>query len=313
MEVIKSVFRPDFTWPQPMKPTISKTTPALPSRPGKLRQRVWGLLHTCLSHFSKWYTRWYGVYSEPHVYQLPFGLILKWSDRTSEEEAVAMQMARAAGMPVPMVLSYGWHPGCSYNRFWSILMTRLPGFTLANSSDPLDVEVEEPWLSELRDCIDSMRQWTSPYDASICSPMGTSIRSSRVPDHIMGPFPTEAELHDFLLSPASGHGFDSTQEYIDALAQANEIRKMPHRITFTHGDFKAHNIMVGDDNQLTGILDWESGGWMPEYWEYTTALRFGRRSWWGEVVTWLGGDKYSQQLTCDIALNSLTVDSYIAF
>ena len=32
---------------------------------------------------------------------LPFGLILKWSDRTRIEEGIAMQMARAAGMPVP--------------------------------------------------------------------------------------------------------------------------------------------------------------------------------------------------------------------
>lgn len=62
--------------------------------------------------------------------ELPFGLVLKWSDRTSIEEAAAMQMARAAGMPVPKVLSLGEHPNGSYNRFFSILMTRLPGIPL---------------------------------------------------------------------------------------------------------------------------------------------------------------------------------------
>jgi hypothetical protein len=36
--------------------------------------------------------------------KLPFGLILKWSDRTRVEEVVAMRMARTAGMPVPRVL-----------------------------------------------------------------------------------------------------------------------------------------------------------------------------------------------------------------
>jgi hypothetical protein len=46
-----------------------------------------------------------------------------------------MQMARAAGMPVPKVISCGEHPNEPYNHFWSILMTRLPGISLENSYD----------------------------------------------------------------------------------------------------------------------------------------------------------------------------------
>ncbi|OKP02383.1 hypothetical protein PENSUB_7147 [Penicillium subrubescens] len=45
----------------------------------------------------------------------------------------------------------------------------------------------------------------------------------------MGPFGDENELHDFLMGLASGHGFDTTAEYIKALAQANEIQKCPHK------------------------------------------------------------------------------------
>ena len=176
-----------------------------------------------------------------------------------------MQMARAAGMPVPKVLSCGEHPHAPFNRFFSILMTRLPGTTLENSADPLHVELEDPWLSELKKCMTSMRTWSSPYTNSICSVIGTSLRSSRVPNHIMGLFTDEDELHGYLLSPASGHGFSSTAEYIQALERANEIRSYCHRITFTHGDFKAHNILVGDDGHLSGFLDWESAGWYPEY------------------------------------------------
>lgn len=70
----------------------------------------------------------------------------------------------------------------------------------------------------------------------------------------MGPFTDEEERHNYLLSPASGHGFDSTAEYTQALTQANKIRKYSHRITFTHGDFKAHNILLGDDGHLSGFL-----------------------------------------------------------
>ena len=128
-----------------------------------------------------------------------------------------------------------------------------------------------------------------------------------------GPFIDEDELHDYLLSPASGYRFSSTTEYIQTLEQANEIRKYSHRITFAHGDFKAHNILVGDDGHLSALLDWESAGWYPEYWDFTTAMGYGRSSWWSQVASWIGGDQYNRELACDIALNSLTVDSYASF
>lgn len=67
-----------------------------------------------------------------------------------------MQMARAAGMPVTKVLSCGEH-------ILSILMTRLPETPLENSFDPLQVELEQPWLFELKECVTSMRTWSSPY------------------------------------------------------------------------------------------------------------------------------------------------------
>ncbi|KAJ5756783.1 hypothetical protein N7533_006326 [Penicillium manginii] len=127
MGAIISIFRPDFTWPRQMKPTISKTTPSILPSPGKLQRRAWGLMHMVLCHISKCF--------DGRIIELPFGLILKWSDRTSKEEAAAMQMARAAGMPVPKVISCGEHPNEPYNHFWSILMTRLPGISLENSYD----------------------------------------------------------------------------------------------------------------------------------------------------------------------------------
>ena len=192
-------------------------------------------------------------------------------------------------------------------------MTRLPGISLENSYDSLHVETEELWLWELKDCVISMREWVSPYAERICSVTDTPIRSSRVPNHIMGPFANQTEFHDFLLSPASGHGFKTTEEYIEAQVQANTIRKFSHRITFTHGDFKAHNIVVGEDGHLSGFLDWECAGWLPEYWEYTTAMRFVTKSWWAQVASWMSENEYAQELDCDIALNALTVDSYIAF
>lgn len=238
---------------------------------------------------------------------------MKWTDRTSIEEAVSMQMAGAAGMPVPIVLNYGEHPDAPFNRRISILMTRLPGIPLENSGDELQVDFEGSWLKELQKCVHAMRSWVLPGEQRICSPLGTSLRSSRVPDHIMGPFADNLQLLEHLLSPASSHGFKNMSEYQDTLALARKLQEYHHRITFTHGDFKAHNILVSSDGHLSGFLDWESAGWYPEYWEFTTAMRFGRGSWWFQVASWMGGVVYMDELDADIALNLLTVDSYIAF
>ncbi|KIW14741.1 hypothetical protein PV08_07525 [Exophiala spinifera] len=127
----------------------------------------------------------------------------------------------------------------------------------------------------------------------------------------MGPVESEEDLQEYLRSPASPHGFNSTEDYDKALAKAKSILEVPHRVVFTHGDFKAHNILIDYEGHLSGFLDWESAGWCPEYWEFTTAMRFGRGSWWYQVASSLGGIQYLTELECDVALNSLTVDSYI--
>ena len=130
---------------------------------------------------------------------------------------------------------------------------------------------------------------------------------------MMGRFTDQEQFYGFLISPASSHGFNSTEEFEKTLALADRLRRHDYRIMLTHGDFKAHNILVGPDGHSTGFLDWESAGWYPEYWEFTTAMRFGRGGWWFQVASWIGGDHYPDELESDVALNLLTVDSYIAF
>ncbi|KAH6628426.1 kinase-like domain-containing protein [Chaetomium tenue] len=45
----------------------------------------------------------------------------------------------------------------------------------------------------------------------------------------------------------------------------------PAKVTFTHGDIRPANIMVREDEEgswtIVSILDWESSGFYPEYWE----------------------------------------------
>lgn len=65
-----------------------------------------------------------------------------------------------------------------------------------------------------------------------------------------------------------------------------------HRTVFTHGDLQPKNIMVERLGNYDGrphfqitLLDWESAGWYPEFWEFynaTIACRF--KPGWHELV-----------------------------
>ena len=50
---------------------------------------------------------------------------------------------------------------------------------------------------------------------------------------------------------------------------------------FTHGDIAPRNIMVDETHRITGILDWETAGWYPDYWEYSNIMRpaYGYEDW----------------------------------
>lgn len=50
---------------------------------------------------------------------------------------------------------------------------------------------------------------------------------------------------------------------------------LPHSSSsiFTHGDIALRNIMVDEQFQITGLLDWEFSGWYPDYWEYAQIMK----------------------------------------
>lgn len=305
---IPRILRPDYTWQRPMQPNPSVTTPPMPRIPSYTSQIIWGWIHSALARFSRRYCSWFGIPCHPLLLELPFGLVFKWKDTSSLEEAVAMQLARKAGFPVPKVISFGVHPGNYLPS--SILMTRLPGVHLRPSRRGLRVHREGPWITELKKCLDAMRQWKGP-EKRICSAIVTPIRSPRVPFGTMGPFENQADLNKYLLSTASACNFSKTKDYENFLQRAEQIKQRHHRTTFTQGDFRSHNILIDRDGHLTGILDWESAGWCPEYWEFTTVL-LDKNPWWNQLMEWLGGNQYKDELDSDLAVSALTASSFLA-
>ncbi|KAJ0425351.1 phosphotransferase family protein [Aspergillus carlsbadensis] len=219
-----------------------------------------------------------------------------------------MQVTRKAGLPVPRVICYGDHPDTPHAPV-SILMTRVPGDELGQVYETLSHEDRDSISQQLAGYLGGLRAWKNPWGLNrICSLVGTPLRSVRVPNHIAGPFESEQELNKYLIAPASAGSFPSKEAYSAALIRAKKITAMSHLIVFTHGDLKHHNLMV-QGGRITGFLDWESAGWYPDYWDFTTALRFTPKDyWWYGFVLRFGGERYLVELDCDRALNSLTVD-----
>ncbi|GAB1210778.1 hypothetical protein APSETT445_009576 [Aspergillus pseudonomiae] len=244
------------------------------------------------------------------IAQLPFVLILKWSDGTRIEEVLAMQIARRAGLPVPRVLCYGEHLDTPHVPV-SILVTRVPGEELGQVYETLNNEDKESISRELKGYLEVIRGWQNPWGGNrICSLLGTAVRSARIPNHYAGPFECEQEFNEYLIQPSWSGGFSSEMAFNDALVCTKLMRKLSHRIVFTHGDLKPHNILV-NKGRLRGFLDWESTGCYHEYWNFTTALRFTREDfWWYTLVIELGGGKHLAELTSERALNSLTSAAY---
>jgi aminoglycoside phosphotransferase (APT) family kinase protein len=68
----------------------------------------------------------------------------------------------------------------------------------------------------------------------------------------IGPFPNEDEFNHALRCDAP----------------PEVIHRGGHKIVFTYGDLNMRNIMV-ENGKVTGIVDWETAGFYPSYWEYT--------------------------------------------
>jgi aminoglycoside phosphotransferase (APT) family kinase protein len=88
----------------------------------------------------------------------------------------------------------------------------------------------------------------------------------------------EAEFNEFLLSDPHSN---TSEPYIRLLLSMLQDK---NRIVMTHGDLHQGNILAirrsgtavdmleRSTITISGIVDWEMGGWYPECWEYVRAL-----------------------------------------
>ncbi|KFH41870.1 hypothetical protein ACRE_074060 [Hapsidospora chrysogenum ATCC 11550] len=192
---------------------------------------------------------------------------VKATGLTSLAEASAMRfVAENTTIPVPKVYSAFEHKGVVY-----IVMERIDGHLLTDGWLHRTPESRSRILSSLRPMIQQLRQIPAPAGCWVCNVDGGPIYDPRLPGvKDWGPFPTIDDFHRKLrldLDEPVYCGRPLGEDFGRLISFHKRHWSSP---VFTHGDLSSLNILARGD-EVVGIVDWETAGWMPPYWEYTSA------------------------------------------
>jgi aminoglycoside phosphotransferase len=221
-----------------------------------LPQRLRYTVYLGLLFVGKWL---YGSGDRPFMnftQRLPFNLYCKHTRVKTKEVLTTLFVAQNTTIPVPKILDIIDLPGC--RRL--VIMTRLPGQKPSeNLSETSPLLLEE----DLRNVLLQLRTLKPPSDSCVTGfPDGPCWQYSLATRKPIGPFPSINAFHDFILDPDRAWG-DSSEA---VLTVSKKLYTRNYQIRFTHGDLRPPNILV-ENGRLSGIVDWETAGWFPEYWE----------------------------------------------
>ncbi|RXG42229.1 hypothetical protein VDGE_30283 [Verticillium dahliae] len=192
-------------------------------------------------------------------------------------------VAQNTTIPVPKVYSAFEHKGRVY-----IVMERIDGLYLANGWRQRTAESRANILNGLRGLIQQLRQIPAPTDCRVCNVDGGPIYDPRLPGpKHWGPFRAIDDFHRKLRADLDEPEYAGTP--IPELGRLISFHQQPWPSpVFSHGDLSSLNILARDDT-IVGIVDWETAGWMPPYWEYTSAWNVNPQNqfWQDEVDRFL--------------------------
>jgi hypothetical protein len=175
-------------------------------------------------------------------------------------------IAKNTQIPVPRVICSFVHNATTY-----IVMQRIQGKMLAAVWPSLSESSRSKVLSQLKSLVGLMRE-LKPLEGfeGVANVVRGPLSDLRLPrtDNGFGPFKSIQEFHKFLRN-----GLEKRPDLDLEIDRMMELHDRPWPWPgpiFTHGDLSSLNILVEGD-EIVGIIDWETAGWYPQYWEYTTA------------------------------------------
>ena len=164
-----------------------------------------------------------------------------------------------------------------------IIMEYIPGTSLEMAWPSLTEANKHSIVGQLRCIFDQMRALPSPgfYGSVNRGPVPHRYFFSREKDTaVTGPFQTEEGFGKAITlcsknmwSESNRHNFLSNY-----LARHLPLVLRNHLPMFTHGDLYRENVLVREvvnsvtneeEYGVVALVDWETAGWYPSYWEYT--------------------------------------------
>ncbi|KAF2208991.1 hypothetical protein CERZMDRAFT_100978 [Cercospora zeae-maydis SCOH1-5] len=220
-------------------------------------------------------------------------LCIKSKAGTSVSEASAMNFVRQnTSIPVPKV-----YFACEYKGRAYIVMQKMKGASLANTWDSRSEDSKQRVIQQLTTIVNDLRRIPVPTGIGVCNVDYGPIFDPRLPrKRHWGPFRT---IRDFHLALLDGHDFTgcSSESYPQLQELASFYNWPWEQPVFTHGDLSSLNILCQGD-EVVGIIDWETAGWLPPYWEYVTAWNVNPQNafWQKEVDRFLEPLPYARQM-----------------
>ncbi|KAF8221028.1 kinase-like protein [Tricholoma matsutake] len=221
----------------------------------------------------------------------------------SAKELTALERVNPGGSkPVSrfapgILVKFGWDHDAEVRALQFVrgrLSVRTPG-VLHHAPFPIDNAVIEPWNWRTKGV------WYFFMEECQGVPLNTVIEgmSPTELDHIADQLLTILdEMHSYtstMLASVTGgpynnrtmpypwhptHAFSSVKEYLDYyrgifvefcgpeyVDELFSCFPTEAQVYLTHGDLLPHNILV-DGSRITAIIDWETAGYYPEFWEY---------------------------------------------
>jgi hypothetical protein len=206
---------------------------------------------------------------------------IKSTPFTTMAEANTMQfVSNNTPIPVPRVICAFEHAGQAY-----IVRERISGQNLAQGWAGRSEASKARFYEQLRSIVLQLRSIAPLKNMGVANVNGGPVYDQQFPKQSSwGPFKTIQDFRrelievEHLQDPSLAAGLCGLIDFHNQ-SWAGPVP--------THGDLSSLDILARGDERV-GIVAWETAGWMPLYWEYTSAWNVNpQNKFWQEVDNYL--------------------------
>lgn len=196
-------------------------------------------------------------------------------------EADLMHYAATHGILAPRVFGL-YRITTTYSVASALISERVPGIALDEVWSDLSDADKSSIKQQLKQQLTLMRECTQPFIGRLKRKPAQNVYSPIIISRRFGPFDNEEAFDEWCLDRLKCLPYSRWmwKKWLKRMRQ-----KSPSKFVLTHGDLTPRNIMV-DGSKVTGIIDWERGGFFPEYCEYAWAMKLcpEMEDWWIPVL-----------------------------